>query len=133
MMSTSVRPLPLTNAERQARWRAKKIATEGDEFLKRETVRVKAYYKPVATLSAKDKKIFRQRTNERVRRHRDKAKRLRLAEQRRLVEENADQSDDDDDEEFELSSDGSDYGDDDDDDGNTEVRGMNYSFKSLIS
>ena len=133
MMSTRVQPLPLTNAERQARWRAKKIATEGDEFLKRETARVKAYYKPVTTLSAKDKKIFRQRTNERVRRHRDKAKRLRHAEQRRLEEENADQSDDDDDEEFELSSDGSDYGDDDDDDGNTEFRGMNYSFKSFIS
>ena len=70
MYSTWAKPLPLSNSERQRRFRARKIAEMGGAFLKSE--RVKAYQKKVAHMTDEEKARNRRLTNIRVRRHRKK-------------------------------------------------------------
>ena len=55
MYSTRTKPLPLSNSERQQRFRARKIAEMGGAFLKRESERVKAYQKKVADMTDEEK------------------------------------------------------------------------------
>ena len=87
MYSTRLRPLPLSNAERQRRYRARKIAAMGDAFLKRESERVKAYQKKVADMTDEEKARNRRLTNIRVRRHRKKKREEKLAAQADVVED----------------------------------------------
>ena len=128
MYSTWARPLPLSNAERQRRYRARKIAAMGDAFLKRESERVKAYQKKVADMTEEEKARNRRLTNIRVRRHHKKKREEKLAAQ-------ADVEEDD------WSIDGSISDDDETDDGGDsidggdrahELRGMYFNIYSFI-
>ena len=116
MYSTRLRPLPLSNAERQRRYRARKIAAMGDTFLKRESERVKAYQKMVADMTDEEKANSRRFTNIGVRRHCKKKWEEKLAAEAD-VEEDEDwstdgfNSDDDDDDETDDGGDSSDGGD----------------------
>ena len=129
MYSTRLRPLPLSNAERQRRYRARKIAAMGDTFLKRESERVKAYQKKEADMTDEEKARNRRLTNIRVRRHRKKKREEKLAAQADVVEDE------------DWSSDGSISNDDETDDGGDssdggdraqELRGMYYNIYSFI-
>ena len=129
MYSTRLRPLPLSNAERQRRYRARKIAAMGDTFLKRESERVKAYQKKVADMTDEEKARSRRLTNIRVRRHRKKKREEKLAAQADVVEDE------------DWSSDGSISNDDETDDGGDssdggdraqELRGMYFNIYSFI-
>ena len=129
MYSTRLRPLPLSNAERQRRYRARKIAAMGDTFLKRESERVKAYQKKVADMTDEEKGRNRRLTNIRVRRHRKKKREEKLAAQADVVEDE------------DWSSDGSISNDDETDDGGDssdggdraqELRGMYFNIYSFI-
>ena len=129
MYSTRARPLPLSNAERQRRYRARKIAAMGDTFLKRESERVKAYQKKVADMTDEEKARSRRLTNIRVRRHRKKKREEKLAAQALVVEDE------------DWSSDGSISNDDETDDGGDssdggdraqELRGMYFNIYSFI-
>ena len=129
MYSTRLRPLPLSNAERQRRYRARKIAAMGDTFLKRESERVKAYQKKVADMTDEEKARSRRLTNIRVRRHRKKKREEKLAAQALVVEDE------------DWSSDGSISNDDETDDGGDssdggdraqELRGMYFNIYSFI-
>ena len=129
MYSTRLRPLPLSNAERQRRYRARKIAAMGDTFLKRESERVKAYQKKVADMTDEEKARNRRLTNIRVRRHRKKKREEKLAAQADVVEDE------------DWSSDGSISNDDETDDGGDssdggdraqELRGMYFNIYSFI-
>ena len=132
MYSTRLRPLPLSNAERQRRYRARKIAAMGDTFLKRESERVKAYQKMVADMTDEEKANSRRFTNIGVRRHRKKKREEKLAAEAD-VEEDEDwstdgfNSDDDDDDETDDGGDSSDGGD-----GAQELRGMYFNIHSFI-
>ena len=132
MYSTRLRPLPLSNAERQRRYRARKIAAMGDTFLKRESEKVKAYQKMVADMIDEEKANSRRFTNIRVRRHRKKKREEKLAAEAD-VEEDEDwstdgfNSDDDDDDETDDGGDSSDGGD-----GAQELRGMYFNIHSFI-
>ena len=129
MYSTRLRHLPLSNAERQRRYRARKIAAMGDTFLKRESERVKAYQKKVADMTDEEKARNRRLTNIRVRRHRKKKREEKLAAQADVVEDE------------DWSSDGSISNDDETDDGGDssdggdraqELRGMYFNIYSFI-
>ena len=128
MYSTRTKPLPLSNSERQQRFRARKIAEMGGAFLKRESERVKAYQK-VADMTDEEKARNRRLTNIRVRRHRKKKREEKLAAQADVVEDE------------DWSSDGSISDDDKTDDGGDssdsgdraqELRGMYFNIYSFI-
>ena len=131
MYSTRPRPLPLSNAERQGRYRAKKIAELGDTILRRESERVKGYQKKIADMTEEEKAKSRRLTNIGVRRHRKKKREEKLAAQAD-VEEDEDWSTDgfnrdDDDDETDDGGDSSDGGD-----GAQELRGMYFNIYSFI-
>ena len=131
MYSTPARPLPLSNAERQGRYRVKKIAELGDTILRRESERVKGYQKKIADMTEDEKAKSRRLTNTGVRRHRKKKREEKLAAQA-YVEEDEDWStdgfnSDDDDDETDDGGESSDGGD-----GVQELRGMYFNIYSFI-
>ena len=111
MYSLRPRALPMTNAERQAKWRAKKLAKDGETFRKKEAERIRGYYTKVEDMTVAQRTVFRTNTRHRVQRHRAKKRAAAAAGQT---------SDEDDDDDDELGD--SDEDDDDDgDDGGDEV------------
>ena len=46
--------LPLSNAQWKRHYRAKKLTEEGDEFLRKDSQRIKSYYKKVSDMTPKD-------------------------------------------------------------------------------
>ena len=129
MYTTRARPLPLSNAERQRRFRVRKIAGLGDTFLRRESERVKSYQKKVEYMTEEEKAMNRRLTNIRVRRHRKKKREEKLAAQAD-VEEDEDWSTDgsiSDDDETDDGGDSSDGGD-----RAQELRRMYFNIYSFI-
>ena len=98
----------MTNAERQAKWRAKKLAKDGETFRKKEAERIRGYYTKVEDMTVAQRTVFRTNTRHRVQRQRAKKRAAAAAGQT---------SDEDDDELGDSDEDD----DDDGDDGGDEV------------
>ena len=104
MYSLRPRPMPMTNAERQAKWRAKKLTKDGDTFRKKEAERIRGYYTKVEDMTVAQRTVFRTNIRQRVQRHRARKRAAAAAVQT---------SDEDDSDDDELG----DSDEDDDDDG----------------
>ena len=66
--------MPLSNAERQKRWREKRKAENKEEFYEEERKRRRLRYVPVAELNQSELKKRRDETNTRVKKHYRKKK-----------------------------------------------------------
>lgn len=64
----------MSNAEKQKRYRARKKAREGEQYLKNEVQRVKKYYVPTSELSTRSLSNRRRRIKECMRKHRRECK-----------------------------------------------------------
>lgn len=64
----------VSNAEKQKRYRARKRAREGENYLKNEVQRVKKYYVPTSELSTRSLSNRRRRIRECMRKHRKESK-----------------------------------------------------------
>ena len=64
----------MSNAERQKKYRERKKAKEGENYLKREVQRVQKYYIPTSELSSRALSKRRKKIKERMRQHRQRTK-----------------------------------------------------------
>lgn len=64
----------MSNAERQKKYRERKKAEQGENYLRKEVQRVKKYYVPTSELSKKSLSKRRKRIKESMRKHRQRAK-----------------------------------------------------------
>lgn len=64
----------MSNAERQKKYRERKKAEEGENYLRKEVQRVKKYYVPTSELSKNSLSKRHKRIKESMRKHRQRAK-----------------------------------------------------------